>query len=404
MRGIHTVGSRRRSSLFAGVGFLAIGCAGGAGRENIAEDEEEADAVSAATLAYTSDSGTAYCATVTVPNALSTTATGWFAVLDLKTNTITSVTGAATSAATGRVTFKPSGAASVPGGGNATFSFCASASSTSVRPAVDAWNVTTAPYGTCQANSGLYPTKAALAVAMAMELGRWQAATDLAIRGPVYQPGSRVVLSAAALATCVNGCENTKGLLGQQDATFVDQKLFNATSYWSDLQASLSRQVGLLADLTRNNPGALPPAHRLTLVSGPSNRAGTNGCGPHYVFQADTVFRVPLTPAQASSLVNALCFYGAGSCGSNPFIGFQVTSADGCPAGRTCIAIDVVDGDTSSSSTTSAGSAPMYPMNRVWDPAFSLLGSSCITSTGQMKALVSKCSAVPASCGYLYCM
>jgi hypothetical protein len=102
-------------------------------------------------------------------------------------------------------------------------------------------------------------------------------------------------------------------------------------------------------------------------------------------------------------MTNALCFYGSGDCGNNPYIGFMQTGVN-CPPGRTCIAIDPTDGDNGSTSTTSAGSAPTYPFNRVFDLFNTHLGSSCITTTGRLGSLQSKCAATPNTCGYLYCL
>lgn len=387
-------------SLFAGAGLLAMGCAGGAEGEYIGAQEESISAPPAS-LTYTTNNATNYCATITMPNALGTSASRWVAVLDVKTNNITSVSGATKSASTGVVTFKPSSTASIPAGGNATFSFCATASSSSVRPVIKAWNLETSAYGTCNTQSGLMPTKAALAVAMAKELGRWDPA-DLAVQGQFGYPNSRVVLNSASAGRCVNGCANTKGILAQQDASFVDQNLFNATNFKNDLEASFQRQANMISDLKRNNPGALPPAHKLTLVGGPSD-LGVGACGPHYIFQVDDQYGNPLSAAQANNMANALCFYGYGSCGNNPYLSFQTTTV-GCPAGRTCVAIDPQDGDTGSDSTTSAGSAPTYPMDRVWNPDNSLLGTACISSMGLLKSLQSKCSTKPTTCGYLYCI
>jgi hypothetical protein len=335
-------------------------------------------------------------------NAFTIGAPSWVAVLDVKTNNITSVSNAVKSANTGKVTFTPTSSAVTPAGGTATFSFCATAQA-GVRPVVAGWNFESVPYATCQTNSGLYPTKAALAVAMAAELGRWTPATDLAISGTKYTPSARVVLSAAGLAACKNGCPNTKAILGQQDASWMDNNVFSVGNYISDLQNSFNRQTSLLTDLSRNNKAALPPAHKLTLVSGPVNLGLANSCGPHYIFQVDTTAGVPLTTAQAQNMANTMCFYGAGSCGSNPYIGFQVTQSNGCPAGKTCIAIDPTDGDNGSSSTTSAGSAPSYPMNRCYDPSNTLLNTACITTAKKLGAMVSKCSTSPTTCGYLYC-
>jgi len=392
-------------SIMSAVGVVAMtGCAvesGSAGSEQVGESIA---ALGSATLTYQSDNGTSYCATVTMTNGLTTTASKWQAAISLQTNTITSVTNAKLSGNTGNVVATPTSTVAIAPGGNASFSFCANASSSAVRPSVTAWNMDSAPYATCTSNSGLNPTKAALAVAMAKELGRWNPTTDLTITGTRNTPSSRVVLSAAGLAACTNGCANTKAILGQQDASFVDQNMFSQMNYISDLAQSFDRQNSLLTDLSRNNPAGLPPAHKLTLVAGPVNLNLPTACGPHYIFQADTTAGVPLTTAQANAMVNTMCFYGAGSCGSNTYIGFQVTQANGCPAGKSCIAIDPTDGDNGSTSTTTAGSAPTYPMNRVYDPTNALLGTQCITTTSILATLKSNCATKPLTCGYLYCM
>jgi len=55
------------------------------------------------------------------------------------------------------------------------------------------------------------------------------------------------------------------------------------------------------ADLTRNNPSKLPPAHKLTLVGGPVN-LGSGACGPHYVY-ADKLDGTALSTTEANALV-----------------------------------------------------------------------------------------------------
>jgi hypothetical protein len=239
---------------------------------------------------------------------------------------------------------------------------------------------------------------------MGTELGRWKPEVDL------YKASDgKVALTSTGLSRCSNGCPNTKALLGQQDDAVTaysgigsnNQWLFNATVYRNDLIASFDRQRNKMDDLARNNPGSLPPDHKLTLVGGPVNM-GPGYCGPHYVYKVTTPWGSALSSSQAANLANALCFYGQGSCGYNPYIAF-VTTSQGCPSGHACVAIDPTDGDTGSTSTTTAGSAPTYPLNRVWDPSNSLLNTSCITTTGKYGTLKSKCSVLPASCGYLYC-
>jgi hypothetical protein len=244
---------------------------------------------------------------------------------------------------------------------------------------------------------GVHPTKAALAVAMGIELGRWEPLKDLE-----YVNG-RTQLKASAV--CIkNSCKNTKAILGQQDHT-VDANKFNTNTYTSDLYQSIYRQEQLIREFTEQKK-PLPPAHKLKLVGGPVN-LGTASCGPHYIFQVDKLDGTPLSTTEAGYMSRALCYYGQDipnvrGCGSNPFIGFTMTQLH-CPAGRVCVAIDPTDGDNSSTTTTTAGSAPTYTLNRVYDPANTLLNSSCTTTSGLYGTMQSKCSVKPTTCGYLYC-
>jgi hypothetical protein len=258
----------------------------------------------------------------------------------------------------------------------------------------------------CYTNSGLNPTKAALAVAMADELGRWDPARDLqVIYGGGNFPGVYQVVVLHPAAVCLkNNCANTKALLGQQDPrSVVDQNVFNPWMYNSEVVASANRNTNYLSDLYRNNRSKMPPAHKLTLVGGPVD-LGLGACGPHYVFQADKLDGTPLTATEAANLSNGMCFYGFGTCGNgNPYIKYTVTG-QGCPAGRTCVAVDPADGDNGSTTTTTAGSAPVYPLNRVYDPTNSLLTSACTTTAGKVTKLISKCTTSPSTCGYLYCI
>jgi hypothetical protein len=215
-----------------------------------------------------------------------------------------------------------------------------------------------------------------------------------------------VVVQLSPSAVCIkNNCKNTKAILGQQDIRindFIDQNLFSAMTFNTDLANSLGRQANLLADLKKNSPTKVPPAHKLTLVGGPTN-LGLGACGPHYIYQADRTDGTPLSSTEAANLGNDLCMYGYGDCGSyNGFIKYTVTG-QGCPTGRTCVAVDPSDGDNGTLTTTTAGSAPVYPGNRVYDATNVLLGTACTTNTGKVTTLISKCTAMPATCNFLYC-
>lgn len=62
------------------------------------------------------------------------------------------------------------------------------------------------------------------------------------------------------------------------------------------------------------------------------------------------------------------------------------------------------DEDNGSFGTTSSGTAATYPMNRLYDPSNMYLNSQCITTGGKLGVMVSKCTASPSTCGYLYCI
>jgi hypothetical protein len=390
-------------ALIGGVGSMALqGCMSDAqdAQESVSSDSAAINS----TIQITSDWGSGYCANVNVANNLSVSANTWAVLLDMKggkmqgTASAPNLWNAKTSGLTGMLTLTPQNynAYIVPGG-TTSFGFCADGTSKAV---IAAYNMGSTAYAACDDNSGLNSTRAALAVAAANELGRWKPEVDFVIGSD-----GKVALSSTGLGRCTNSCKNVKGLLGQQDSAvsnYVPQTVFNPTVYMEDLKASFGRQKSKMDDLSRNNPGALPPAHKLTLVGGPTNMGG-GSCGPHYVYRVTTESGAALSSSQAANLANALCFFGQGSCGANPYIGFIGTS-QGCPSGQTCVAIDPIDGDNSSGSTTTAGSAPTYPLNRVWNPDNSLLGTACITTTNKLGTLQSKCSVTPSTCGYLYCI
>lgn len=252
----------------------------------------------------------------------------------------------------------------------------------------------------CYSSYGVNPSKAALAVAMAIEIGRWDPLNDLEIVN-----WSSVRLKSSVVCLNNSGCKRTKAVLGQQDFT-PDQSRFSDTNLRNDLVASFDRQRNLIQDLTNNHKDWLPPAHKLTLKGGPTN-LGAGACGPHYIFQVDNLNGTALTSAQATNMSNTLCYYGQNTtgtnCGDNGFVGFTKTQVN-CPSGRVCVAIDPDDGDAGTGTTATAGSAPTYTLNRLWDPENTKLNSQCTKTSGPVGTMQSKCAAAPNTCGYLYCM
>jgi len=251
----------------------------------------------------------------------------------------------------------------------------------------------------CVTNSGIDSTKAALAVAMASELGRWEPHVDLTIADDFVQ------LSGEGLSRCEADCPNTTAILGLQEpgiAEVVEQNLFDPISFREELKVSFDRHSSFLTDLAMNKPEAVPPAHQLSLVGGPTE-LGLGACGAHYIFQVNAPDGEPLTESEASAIENALCYYGNGRCGGNPFLAFTQTPT-GCTNGETCVAIDPTDGDNGSTNTTTDGAVVTYPANRVYNPSYSLLGRSCLTTTGLLGELITRCDRYPRTCGWLFCI
>lgn len=243
-------------------------------------------------------------------------------------------------------------------------------------------------YASCESATGLKPTKASLAVAMANELRRWEPLTDLT-RGwsnGLYQ----VMLSSAGLQQCAamgSSCSNTKAILGLQDnsvSQVISQNLFNPTAYREDLLASFGRQRDRIEHLKKNYPWQLPAPHKLTKIGGPTN-LGRGDCGPHWVFRPTTPWGS--TYSHPANLSNALYFFGHPE---NSYLAFTVMNGD--------VAIDPIDGDNSSPVTTS-GSCPTYLLDRVYNPTHSLNGTCCVSVLGRNGALQS----IPRAAGYLGC-
>jgi hypothetical protein len=400
---------KKLMALLGGVGCVAAlqGCMvePDGGQESVST----LDTTITSSIRITYDWGNGYCAEVSVANNLAVMGNEWKVVLDMKGSTIQpggndgkNVWNAKASANSGTVTFIPMSYNSwVAPGQTIAFGFCADGPSWA-RAAMSGYNMSSTQYDVCETNNGLHPTKAGLAVAMATELGRWKPEVDLYIGRT-----GMVELTSAGQAMCsANGCKNTKAILNMQDDVFtqvIGQASFNATVYRNDLIASVDRQKNNLDNLARNSPWLLPPAHKLTLVGGPVN-LGNGSCGPHFIYKATDLNGNPLTQSQADNLAAALCFYGYGGCGSNPYIAYNSgSSLPGCPSGQKCVAIDPTDTVNTTTNTTSAGTAPTYPYNQAWDPNGTILNTACITTTAKLGKMRSKCSLLPATCGWDYC-
>lgn len=165
---------------------------------------------------------------------------------------------------------------------------------------------------TCDTNAGINPMKAALAVAMAKEIGRLDPVNDLAVSNNV------VVLTNGAMDACSGrgfvGCPNTDAILKMQQTSvnqYVPKTVFNAISFNEDLKASFDRQRNHEKNLVLNHPTRVPKAHTLWHKS----ITDYGACGIHYDFNA--------SGEAVDNIVERLVFFG-GSL--NPFIDYRATA------------------------------------------------------------------------------
>lgn len=265
---------------------------------------------------------------------------------------------------------------------------------------------------TCATMGGVFPTKAALAVAMGIELQRFEPTKDLVNVNYQY-----TTLSGSANCK-VDGCRKTKAILGLQfaDANWMGgATIFDPNTYRMELGGGFQFQ-STLNGVVRSRGKTQAPDHKATLISGPVD-LGTQACGLQYIFDITKPDGVTqLTQAEKDSMVYWFCYFGQApsgaadvgvQCSNNPYVGFIQTNVN-CPEGHYCIAIDPDPGDTGTTSSTTSGAAPTYPMNRLLvnpdtspnSPRWSeMINTPCTKTTGLVTTLKAKTNVTD----YLFC-
>ena len=171
---------------------------------------------------------------------------------------------------------------------------------------------------TCSNPEGTHSTMAAVAVAAAQEMGRWQPTTDFAIGW--VDNSEALVTTSAGRARCSGGvCPKTQALLDFQKNA-AHQKVIFPGNIKLDSYALRSRMVAkfrdqLSCEMQPSNGGTTNcpvEQHTLTFL-----RSEKGGCDTNFFFQAKGTNGAPLRyPAQ---LKNKLQWADK----TNPYVGFQ---------------------------------------------------------------------------------
>jgi len=168
----------------------------------------------------------------------------------------------------------------------------------------------------CANGDGVNSAMAALAVATAKELKRWQPSTDFTVSN------GALALSSTGRSQCSDGrCWNTQAVLDLQRAPLNTVRFgsvtFNADNFRSRLVAELNEQKVCEARPGTQAANCPAEAHKLTFKS---QQAGA--CDTVFTFDATTPTGAPLiNPAQ---LKNKLIYVGYPE---NPYLAFNSTGS-----------------------------------------------------------------------------
>lgn len=164
----------------------------------------------------------------------------------------------------------------------------------------------------CAGGNGVHAVMAALAVATAMELGRWQPASDFAVAG------GELVLSDTGRSRCEDGaCWNTQAILDLQRAGAAvefEHERFHGDVFRRRLVRQYAEQMRCSARASGRS-GCEAELHALSFAS-----SDADACTTVFTFDATTPEGAALD--DPASLANELVFVGYPE---NPYLAFAST-------------------------------------------------------------------------------
>jgi hypothetical protein len=241
----------------------------------------------------------------------------------------------------------------------------------------------------CNSQNGFNPMAAALAVAIATEIGQIDVLRDFnAVSTQFTFPGNNVQTGRKLVRVttkCVqNGCANVDAILALQDPTInclygftrgcINAMTFNAWNFANALAGMYADQVNTENNLKLNNVAEyneLAAGHKL-VSSSAFTPAPTADCGKHFFFKATKKDGTAL--AHPAYIKDRLVAFGGTN---NQFLAFSSSTTEGK------IAID--PDDTSNTGSTCHGSCATYTLDKVYDPTGSIRAATpCCTMTATL--------------------
>lgn len=250
-----------------------------------------------------------------------------------------------------------------------------------VAPEEDVTETTEQALTTCSTDNGKWPMAAALAVAIANEIGEIDVVRDFGFGTGVW--GNSILTVTASKCAASTACPNIKGILSLQELPVngpggLTQWMFDANIFGNALVNMRLDQMNWENSLKQNQPAVyaeLVAGHTLK-SSAAFTPAATSTCGKHFYYKAYKKGTTTALPHPAY-LQHRLWAFGSTS---NPYLAFSYSTTEAK------IAID--PDETANTTPPASGICTTYTLDKVYDPAHTLVGRCCtMSATGQAGTL-----------------
>jgi len=234
---------------------------------------------------------------------------------------------------------------------------------------------------TCNTDNGKWPMAAALAVAIANEIGEIDVVRDFGLAPGPW--GSQVLAVTTYKCAGDTACPNIKAILALQNSAVngpggLTQTVFDANVFATALVNMRYEQANWEDSLRQNQPAVyaeLKAGHTLK-ASYPFTPVASASCGKYYYYKAYKKWTTTPLP-HPQYLQHRLWAFGNTS---NPFLAFSYSATES--------KISIDPDDTANTTPAASGACTTYTLDKVYDPTHKLVGQCCtMTATGRAGTL-----------------